>query len=285
MNARTSSRGAAGGTWCTPSFPGRSPPGTAWPRVPTGLDRPEPGQHRRPRVLRIKDSRTRGAPLLLRVDRQQGRQFRPGTWQWAGTMAVLEARQNPDGNLGFGFADELMDSFWEDVPVSLATACPHGWTYRTGIPLSYPTKNCPASSMSRQCWTSPPTRQNAGCCCAPARTGTSPTFCDWNRNAAGSSSTAGPGPSRGTPSGTCPGTFRSTSNWSVPVTSLRARTPWKSSSTATCASPSSTGRWRSAPGSTTSPRDGSAFSPAKDPSPSPLRYATHRQLNIPHPHH
>ncbi|MFF1828508.1 family 43 glycosylhydrolase [Paenarthrobacter sp. NPDC058040] len=47
-----------------------------------------------------------------------------GAWQWAGTMSVLEARQNPDGTLGFGFADELGESFWEDVPVSLANELP-----------------------------------------------------------------------------------------------------------------------------------------------------------------
>lgn len=47
-----------------------------------------------------------------------------GPWQWAGTMAVLEARQNPDGTLGFSFADELVDSFWEDIPVSLANDLP-----------------------------------------------------------------------------------------------------------------------------------------------------------------
>ncbi|KRE91195.1 glycoside hydrolase family 32 protein [Arthrobacter sp. Soil764] len=42
-----------------------------------------------------------------------------GAWQWAGTMAVLEARQNPDGTLAFGFADELVDSFWDEVPLEL----------------------------------------------------------------------------------------------------------------------------------------------------------------------
>ena len=47
-----------------------------------------------------------------------------GAWQWAGTMSVLEARQNPDGTLGFGFADELVESFWETVPVSLANELP-----------------------------------------------------------------------------------------------------------------------------------------------------------------
>ncbi|WP_416405212.1 family 43 glycosylhydrolase [Arthrobacter sp. LFS091] len=47
-----------------------------------------------------------------------------GSWQWAGTMSVLEARQNPDGTLGFGFADELVESFWEDVPVTLPVPLP-----------------------------------------------------------------------------------------------------------------------------------------------------------------
>ena len=47
-----------------------------------------------------------------------------GAWQWAGTMAVLEARQNADGTLAFGFADELVDSFWDDVPVDLGSGLP-----------------------------------------------------------------------------------------------------------------------------------------------------------------
>jgi beta-fructofuranosidase len=47
-----------------------------------------------------------------------------GPWQWAGTMSVLEARQNADGTLGFALADELVDSFWEDVPVSLTNELP-----------------------------------------------------------------------------------------------------------------------------------------------------------------
>jgi beta-fructofuranosidase len=32
-----------------------------------------------------------------------------GPWQWAGTLSVLEARQNPDGTLAFGFSDEMLD--------------------------------------------------------------------------------------------------------------------------------------------------------------------------------
>lgn len=47
-----------------------------------------------------------------------------GAWQWAGTMAVLEARQNPDGTLAFGFSDELVDSFWDEVPLELDGAAP-----------------------------------------------------------------------------------------------------------------------------------------------------------------
>ncbi len=56
-----------------------------------------------------------------------------GPWQWAGTMAVLEARQNADGTLGFCFADELVDSFWEDIPVSLASGLPE----RLEVPDGY----------------------------------------------------------------------------------------------------------------------------------------------------
>jgi beta-fructofuranosidase len=47
-----------------------------------------------------------------------------GAWQWAGTMAVLEACQNADGTLAFGFADELVDSFWDDVPLELGSGLP-----------------------------------------------------------------------------------------------------------------------------------------------------------------
>ncbi|TNB76729.1 glycoside hydrolase [Arthrobacter sp. BB-1] len=56
-----------------------------------------------------------------------------GAWQWAGTMAVLEARQNADGTLAFGFADELVESFCEDVPLTFDPALPA----RLGAPDSY----------------------------------------------------------------------------------------------------------------------------------------------------
>ena len=89
------------------------------------LDCAGSGQHRRPGLLRLKDRRTGRTPLLLRLDRQQGRTTAiNGPWQWAGTMSVLEARQNPDGTLGFSFADELVDSFWDEVPVSLDRELP-----------------------------------------------------------------------------------------------------------------------------------------------------------------
>ncbi|ASN19102.1 GH32 C-terminal domain-containing protein [Arthrobacter sp. YN] len=59
-----------------------------------------------------------------------------GPWQWAGTMSVLEARQNPDGTLAFSFADELVESFWDDVPASLTSALPT----RLDVPDGYTAK-------------------------------------------------------------------------------------------------------------------------------------------------
>ena len=56
-----------------------------------------------------------------------------GAWQWAGTMSVLEARQNPDGTLAFGLADELVDSFWDTVPLELESPLP----IRLDAPDSY----------------------------------------------------------------------------------------------------------------------------------------------------
>ncbi|HAM26760.1 MAG TPA: glycoside hydrolase [Microbacteriaceae bacterium] len=47
-----------------------------------------------------------------------------GAWQWAGTMSVLEAHQNADGTLGFSFAEELVESFREAVPVTFDCALP-----------------------------------------------------------------------------------------------------------------------------------------------------------------
>jgi beta-fructofuranosidase len=41
-----------------------------------------------------------------------------GAWQWAGTMSILEARQNADGTLAFSFARELVESFTDQVPMT-----------------------------------------------------------------------------------------------------------------------------------------------------------------------
>ncbi|MEA9984309.1 MULTISPECIES: GH32 C-terminal domain-containing protein [Subtercola] len=40
-----------------------------------------------------------------------------GAWQWAGTLAVTEASQRPDGTLAFSFASELRRHFTETVPM------------------------------------------------------------------------------------------------------------------------------------------------------------------------
>jgi beta-fructofuranosidase len=63
-----------------------------------------------------------------------------GAWQWAGTMAVLEARQNPDGTLAFGFADELVDSFWDEVPL----------TFNPGLPASLAAPDSYAATISNE---------------------------------------------------------------------------------------------------------------------------------------
>lgn len=47
-----------------------------------------------------------------------------GRWQWAGTLSVLEARQNMDGTLAFSFPDELTRSFQDDLPVTTGLALP-----------------------------------------------------------------------------------------------------------------------------------------------------------------
>ncbi len=45
-----------------------------------------------------------------------------GPWQWAGTMSVIEARQNADGTLAFGFPPEFVASF--DRPVAIDFTVP-----------------------------------------------------------------------------------------------------------------------------------------------------------------
>lgn len=43
-----------------------------------------------------------------------------GAWQWAGTLSLLEAQQNPDGTLAFHVPHEVVASFTEEVDVDLA---------------------------------------------------------------------------------------------------------------------------------------------------------------------
>lgn len=57
-----------------------------------------------------------------------------GRWQWAGTLSVLEARQNADGTLAFALPDELVRSFDDELPVATdpdlpgVLAAPDGYT-------------------------------------------------------------------------------------------------------------------------------------------------------------
>ena len=56
-----------------------------------------------------------------------------GAWQWAGTMSVLEARQNADGTLAFSLADELVESFWDEIPASFDRDLPATLTVPDGF--------------------------------------------------------------------------------------------------------------------------------------------------------
>lgn len=69
-----------------------------------------------------------------------------GPWQWAGTMSVLQARQNPDGTLAFALPDDLVASFGTDVdvtfdpPVPAALDAPDGYavlTSREDLPACF----------------------------------------------------------------------------------------------------------------------------------------------------
>lgn len=44
-----------------------------------------------------------------------------GAWEWAGTLATLEARQHPDGTLGFTIPQEVLDDAGIPVPLDGAT--------------------------------------------------------------------------------------------------------------------------------------------------------------------
>ncbi|MEV0288112.1 MULTISPECIES: GH32 C-terminal domain-containing protein [unclassified Kribbella] len=53
------------------------------------------------------------------IPTKQGRSD-AGRWEWAGTLAVLEARQEADGSLAFGFPAEVVGAHSDPHPVSLA---------------------------------------------------------------------------------------------------------------------------------------------------------------------
>jgi beta-fructofuranosidase len=66
-----------------------------------------------------------------------------GPWQWAGTMSVLEARQNPDGTLAFSFPDEFVESFWDQVPAELDRELPGTLTVPDGYESILTRNNMP----------------------------------------------------------------------------------------------------------------------------------------------
>jgi beta-fructofuranosidase len=72
-----------------------------------------------------------------------------GPWQWAGTMAVLEARQNSDGTLGFGFADELVDSFWDEVPLTFNSGLPRRLHVPDGYSATISNKDLPGQFYAK----------------------------------------------------------------------------------------------------------------------------------------
>ena len=57
-----------------------------------------------------------------------------GAWQWGGTMSVLEARQNADGTLAFGFPDEFVASFAEPESIAFESVEHGGRPTSTGAP-------------------------------------------------------------------------------------------------------------------------------------------------------
>lgn len=66
-----------------------------------------------------------------------------GPWQWAGTMSVLEAKQNADGTLAFSFSDELVDSFWDQIPAGLDRELPATLTVPDGYEAILTGNNVP----------------------------------------------------------------------------------------------------------------------------------------------
>lgn len=72
-----------------------------------------------------------------------------GPWQWAGTMSVLEASQNPDGTLAFSFPDELVESFWDRVPAELDRELPATLTVPDGYEAILTRNNVPRQFYAR----------------------------------------------------------------------------------------------------------------------------------------
>jgi beta-fructofuranosidase len=72
-----------------------------------------------------------------------------GAWQWAGTLSVLEAAQNADGSLGFSFADELLASFDETVPLTFDRATPATLRAPDGYAAMVSRENTPRSFLAR----------------------------------------------------------------------------------------------------------------------------------------
>ncbi|TLM74541.1 family 43 glycosylhydrolase [Pseudarthrobacter sp. NamB4] len=72
-----------------------------------------------------------------------------GAWQWAGTMSSLEARQNADGTLAFGFADELVDSFWDEVPLEFDGGLPARLEVPDGYLAAVSTNNLPTQFYAK----------------------------------------------------------------------------------------------------------------------------------------
>ena len=102
-----------------------------------------------PRLLCIEVGRAGRTAVLLRLDREQEGQPMTRAWQWAGTMSVLETRQNADGTLAFSFADEQVESFWDDIAVGLGSVPSCALHLPTGTPPSCPMSTLGSSTPGR----------------------------------------------------------------------------------------------------------------------------------------
>ena len=225
------------------------------------VDGAGPGQHRRPRLLRLKDRRAGRPPLLLRLDRQQGRQYRrrtPGSgparcpsWKPAKTRTEHSPSPSP---MNWWTASGRTSRY------HLASGLPTRLDVPDGYTAVISEEELPSQFYAKAVLDIAPDTTECGLLLR---------------------SSAGRGPVLHSAPGTetRPAGLRQVAaghHRRRPMARLRRRsvrhrtgapvrprprasTPWRSSSTATSASPSWTGRWPSAPGSTTCPRDGSAL--------------------------